>query len=83
MCTAPRSGKMHAGFKTSHLKGCGRRRLEGLRFMAESLQLQQEGQVKGKIAVMTYVSPKNPTMPFRPSHNKGFGRGIVWLQGVL
>ena len=28
-------------------------RLHGLRFMAQSLPLQQEGQVKGKMAVMT------------------------------
>ena len=47
----------------THLKGSRGR----LRFMMESLPLQQEGQAKGKIAVMTSVSPKIPTMAFRPS----------------
>lgn len=42
-------------------------RLHGLRFMAQSLPLQQEGQVKGKMAAMTYVSLKNPIIAFRPS----------------
>lgn len=57
----------------THLKGSSRRRLDGPRFMAERLPLKQEGQVKGKIAGMTCVSPKNPTMVCRPSWGQGSG----------